>query len=98
MLRSINQQLEQSRTYADYLDEITESDLLYGLLGCGMFSDKLPPVFTSEELYKYVQTNRAAIKPKPHRHIAFSIPKNKPGNRLMGIPPSDVIFPALFNT
>lgn len=86
MLRSINQQLEQSRTYADYLDEITESDLLYGLLGCGMFSDKLPPVFTSEELYKYVQTNRAAIKPKPHRHIAFSIPKNKPGNRLMGIP------------
>ena len=86
MLRSVNQQLEQCRTYADYLDEITESDLLYGLLGCGMFSDKLPPIFTSEGLYKYAHTNKTAIKPKPHRHIAFSIPKNKPGNRLMGIP------------
>ncbi len=86
MLRSVKQQLKQYRTYADYLNEIDEADLLYGLLGCGMFSDKLPPLFSSEGLCRYVRANRKSIKRKSCAHVAFNVPKNKPGIRLMGIP------------
>ena len=36
------------KTYYDFIKEISADELYDGLLGYGLFSEKLPPVFTSE--------------------------------------------------
>ena len=46
-----------NKQYSEYLDEISESDLYEGLLGYGMFADKLPPIFTSVPFLSYCQQN-----------------------------------------
>lgn len=61
------------KQYADYMDEITGDELYEGLMVCGMFSEKLPPIFTSEEFFEYAQTIKdknptAGINPKSILH------------------------------
>lgn len=41
------------KTYSSYMQEITKDELLEGLLGYGMFAEKLPPIFTSKPFYDY---------------------------------------------
>lgn len=86
MTKSVSEQLECHRSYAEYLDEISEDELLYGLLGCGMFSDKLPPMFSSGALFGYVENFSLPTKPERHRYVSFCAPKNDGGVRAMGIP------------
>lgn len=45
------------KQYSEYLNEISESDLYEGLLGYGMFADKLPPIFTSVSFLSYCKQN-----------------------------------------
>ena len=35
------------KNYSEFMNEISPSDLFEGLLGYGLFADKLPPIFTS---------------------------------------------------
>lgn len=35
------------KKYADFMDEISADDLYKGLLAFGLFSNKIPPVFSS---------------------------------------------------
>ena len=35
------------KKYSEFMDEITADELYEGLLGYGMFANKLPPIFTS---------------------------------------------------
>ena len=56
------------KRYSEYMEEISSEDLYKGLLAHGMFSDKLPPIFTSEHFFSIVliksitsQTNRMTI-------------------------------------
>lgn len=46
------------KKYGEYLDEITANELYEGLLGYGMFANKLPPVFTSVPFFNYCQANK----------------------------------------
>ena len=48
------------RTYISIMRSISSDDLLEGLLGHGLFSDVLPPIFTSEAFYDYYKK-----KPRP---------------------------------
>ena len=41
------------KSYYDYMREISPSELLDGLLGYGLFTDKLPDVFTGESFLQY---------------------------------------------
>lgn len=41
-----------SEKYSDYMNEITKEELYEGLVGYGLFTDVLPPVFTSIDLLK----------------------------------------------
>lgn len=41
------------KSYIECLEEISNDELLEGLLGYGMFSEKLPPVFSSVSFYHY---------------------------------------------
>lgn len=41
------------KTYAGYLNEISSDDIREGLLGFGMFADKIPDFLSSEKFYEY---------------------------------------------
>lgn len=41
------------RYYHDFMREISSEELYEGLLGWGLFADKLPPMFTSEPFMQY---------------------------------------------
>ena len=51
------------KSYIDYMNELNSSDLIDGLLGHGLFAEKMPPAFTSEEFCAYYQSQVAAGKP-----------------------------------
>ena len=42
-----------AKKYSDFLREITSEDLFRGLLGYGLFAEKLPPCFTSVPLFYF---------------------------------------------
>lgn len=37
------------KTYSDFMNAISADEVYEGLLGYGMFSEKIPPMFTSED-------------------------------------------------
>lgn len=41
------------KKYIDYLREFNEEELMKGLLGFGLFADKLPGLFSSLAFYDY---------------------------------------------
>ena len=45
--------MQSSKNYIEILQEITKEELFDGLLGYGMFADKVPPFLTSESFLKF---------------------------------------------
>lgn len=45
------------KTYYDYINELSVDELQKGLLGYGMFADKLPNFLTAEKFYEYCETS-----------------------------------------
>lgn len=45
------------KTYHECINEISKDVLLEGLVGHGLFTEKLPPIFTSEQFYQHCKTN-----------------------------------------
>ena len=45
-------------TYYDFMNEITSTELYERLVQYGMFSEKLPPVFTAEPFLNYCTNTR----------------------------------------
>ena len=41
------------KAYKDYMNELSKEDVLEGLLGYGLFADKLPSVLSNEAFYNY---------------------------------------------
>lgn len=77
------------KQYADYMDEITGDELYEGLMVCGMFSEKLPPIFTSKEFFEYAQTikdKKSYSWHKPQNYITFDVIRNNGNQRTIGIP------------
>ena len=60
-----------TKSYYDFMSEITPSDLYSGLLAYGMFSEKLPPVFTSKPFFDYVQANSPTFQGGAHKHVYY---------------------------
>lgn len=52
------------KKYAEYLEEISSDELYEGLLGYGMFANKLPPIFTSVPFYEYCRNNNPKFSKK----------------------------------
>ena len=42
-----------SKNYYECMEEISAKELYRGLLAHGLFTEKLPPIFTSEKFYDY---------------------------------------------
>lgn len=77
------------KSYMQYMEEITKEELLDGLLGYGMFSEKLPPVFSSKQLCSYWKNNGYKFdnrKNKEYGYIFFESMRNTNVPRQLGIP------------
>ncbi|MDY2985512.1 MAG: RNA-directed DNA polymerase [Synergistes jonesii] len=73
------------KTYYDFMNEISADELYEGLLGYGMFSEKLPPVFTAVPFLNYAKTN-PGFKKDNQDYVTFRSMRNINIPRLMGIP------------
>lgn len=74
------------KRYSDFSDEISPSEIYEGLLGYGLFSEKLPPIFTSEEFYDYCLNQPSVFSDKPRPHVFYESMRNTNVPRQLGIP------------
>lgn len=73
------------KSYFDFMNEITDDELYDGLLGYGMFADKLPPVFSSVSFLQYCKKN-PGFKQNEQNYVTFNSMRNINIPRVLGIP------------
>lgn len=73
------------KSYYDFMSEITADELYEGLLGYGLFAEKLPPIFSASLFLDYCKTN-PGFKREYQDFITFNSMRNLNIPRLMGIP------------
>ena len=75
------------KKYVDFMDELNPSELYEGLLGYGLFVDKLPPVFDAVPFFNYCNETRLEVSPNvTGGFISYWVTRNIGVPRLMGIP------------
>lgn len=78
--------IKENKSYIECLREISPDELYDGLLGYGLFAEKLPPVFTSEYFLEYCKNNPITFRKEKHDYISVNITRNNNKIRVMGIP------------
>lgn len=79
--------LMDALNYFDYINQISKEDLYKGLLGYGMFSEKLPPIFTSETLYNIrKKISISSFSKSPTDYIRYDSMRNTNVPRSLSIP------------
>lgn len=74
------------KQYSEFIDEISQAEIYEGLLGHGLFSEKLPPVFSSEGFFHYCITQSPIFPDKPHAYVFYESMRNINVPRQLGIP------------
>ena len=74
-------------TYYDFMNEITSTELYERLVQYGMFSEKLPPIFTAESFLNYCKNTRIqAFEDKWYPYAVYENMRNINIPRNIGIP------------
>lgn len=74
------------KKYADYKDEISADDLYKGLLAFELFSNKIPPVFSSTSFFDYCVKNHPTFSNSDHDYVRYKTLRNINVPRQLGIP------------
>lgn len=75
------------KSYMDCLDEITATELYEGLLGYGLFAEKLPPIFSSLQFLEYCKTSGTRFcENKKYKYVYYESIRNTNIPRPLGIP------------
>ncbi|MDE8268512.1 RNA-directed DNA polymerase [Erysipelothrix rhusiopathiae] len=75
------------KSYFELLNEISEAEIYEELLGYGLFSEKLPPVFQSIEFRRYCQTVRKQkFSGCEHSYVNYLSNRNTNTPRSLAIP------------
>ena len=74
------------KTYSEMMNAISAEEVYEGLLGYGMFSEKLPPVFTSEDFFDYCKLNNPKFENKWHSYVQYASMRNINISREIGVP------------
>lgn len=74
------------KAYVDFMQEISGDELYEGLLGFGMFSAKLPPVFSAETFFDYCKMHNPSFAKKPYEFVRYGSMRNTNIIRELGIP------------
>ncbi len=72
--------------YYDYTSELSPDDIYEGLLAYGLFTDKLPPIFTSKPFFDYCKKNNPTFSKTPSDYIYYESIRNINIPRQFGIP------------
>ncbi|GHT18658.1 hypothetical protein FACS1894189_6830 [Planctomycetales bacterium] len=75
-----------SKSYYDFVKDITPDELYHGLLAYGMFAEKIPPFLSGEAFYQYSLSLKQPFSDKPHQYIHYESIRDTNVPRLMGIP------------
>ena len=76
-----------SKTYSEYMDEISEDKLYSKLLTYGFFSEKLPPIFDSSSFARYCIKRKDSYSSKEYYdYIRYDTIRNINTPRQIGIP------------
>lgn len=75
-----------AKSYIDYMKELTSDDVYEGLLAYGLFSDKLPPIFTSVPFFDFCKAMEKPFQRQRSEYISFLAMRNTNIPRQMGIP------------
>ena len=74
------------KTYLDFMLDISSDELYKGLLGFGLFSEKIPPLFSSEMFYKYCISNNPKYQKHWNSFVQYDSMRNTNVVRELGIP------------
>ena len=74
------------KTYADFMNELSPDELYKGLLAHGLFAEKLPPIFTSENFFNYCEGMGQAFERKDYKYVYYENMRNINIPRPLGIP------------
>lgn len=74
------------KTYLDFMNEISASELYEGLLGYGMFSEKIPPAFSSKSFFDFCKANNPVFEDKWRSFVQYDSMRNTNVIRELGIP------------
>lgn len=61
--------MTESKHYYDFTNELSADEIYEGLLAHGLFTEKLPPVFTAKAFYDYCKSQSPAFPKKPAEYI-----------------------------
>jgi hypothetical protein len=68
------------------MNEISPFELYEGLLGFGMFSENIPPAFSSKDFFDYCVANVPSFENKSHSYVQYDCMRNTNIIRELGIP------------
>lgn len=75
------------KCYYEYINEITKDELYSGLLGFGLFSTSLPPLFSSIEFYEFCNERNPSFNKKTgNDYVSFLAMRNVNIPRPISIP------------
>ncbi len=74
------------KSYFEILNEISSEELYEGLLGYGLFCEKIPPFLSSEMFLEYCSTVSQNIPCNPAQYVYYESIRNTNIPRQMGIP------------
>jgi len=74
------------KTYLHFMSEISPNELYKGLLVYGMFSEKLPPIFTSLAFYNYCNSLNPSFPNKEYQYVFYESMRNINIPRPLAIP------------
>lgn len=74
------------KSYYECLDAISDSDLFEGLLGHGLFADKIPNFLSSKKFYDFCKNNNPSFTQKSFSYIKYENMRNINVPRLLAIP------------
>jgi hypothetical protein len=77
---------QQHKTYADFMNEITSSEIYEGLLAYGLFAEQLPPIFTGKQFFDYCQNNNPSFPKDATGYVYYENMRNVNVPRSLGIP------------
>ena len=71
-LNNIHNLIRDLNKYTDYSDEISPNELFDGLMGYGLFAEKIPSFLTSAGFLTYTKTLSLPLKLKAKDYIRYS--------------------------
>ena len=67
------------------MSELSPDDIYEGLLCYGMFSDKIPPCFTSKSFYEYCVSKKGNFENREYKYVIYNSIRNINIPRQLGI-------------